>query len=184
MNISNFLLDLVPAVLIIALFYPLCRKVAALLELTAHKYITHLSHKQTAPPSATQPSATNMILRLKFQAYERIILFIERMKPDSLIPRTLNPALTNREYQTLLINEVRKEFEYNLSQQLYLTENAWTLAGNMKAQLTTLINTAATDCKPENPSGELAKKILEQYISSDIKVDQILSMIKSDIAIH
>lgn len=184
MNISDFLLDLVPVVLIIALFYPLCRKVVALLELTAHKYITHLSQKQVATPPATQSSPTNMILRLKFQAYERVILFIERMKPDSLIPRTVNPALTNREYQVLLINEVRKEFEYNLSQQLYLTENAWTLAGNMKAQLITLINTAATECKPENPSGELAKKILEQYINSDIKVEQTLSIIKSDIAIH
>lgn len=182
MNLNSYLL--ISILIFSILLYPLLRKAVSLLEIFVNKYVQQSNIKTTVSPVSGSATTTQTVLNLKLLAYERIILFIERMKPDSLIPRTLNPALTNREYQLLLINEVRKEFEYNLSQQLYLTENAWTLAGNMKAQLTTLINTAATDCKPENPSGELAKKILEQYISSDIKVDQILSMIKSDVAIH
>lgn len=175
MNFSDYLL--IPIVLFIALLYPLLRKAVSLLEIFVNKYIQKCAEKQT-----TDNTTSKMILNLKLLAYERIILFTERMKPDSLVPRTVVPTLTNKEYQLLLINEIRKEFEYNLSQQLYLSENAWNVTANFKDQIITLINTAAAECEPQNTAGELAKKILEQYIHSEIKTEQVLRIIKADIA--
>ncbi len=173
---------LLPLVLFTILLYPLLRKAVSLLEIFVNKYIqqanTPARPSEAAAPK-TDPAKT--LLNLKLLAYERIILFIERMKPDSLIPRTLTPSLTGKEYQLALINEIRREFEYNLSQQLYLSENAWTVTVNYKDSIITLINSASADCPPTDTAADLARKILEQYITSDIKTDRTLQIIKSDL---
>ena len=78
-------------------------------------------------------------------------------------------------------HEIRKEFEYNLSQQLYLSENAWEVTVNFKDNIITLINSAATSCPPQATASDLARKILEHYISSDLKGDQILKIVKAEI---
>lgn len=173
---------LLPLVLFTILLYPLLRKAVSLFEIFVNKYIQQANASaqpaQVASPK-TDPAKT--LLNLKLLAYERIILFIERMKPDSLIPRTLTPSLTGKEYQLALINEIRREFEYNLSQQLYLSENAWTVTVNYKDNIITLINSASADCPPTDTAADLARKILEQYITSDIKTDRTLQIIKSDL---
>lgn len=176
MTITDFLL--IALIVFVLLLYPLLRKILSLAEVAVKQYLR--SDASKANPST--PSTTQTLLNLKLLAYERIILFIERMKPDSLIPRTLSAGYTNQEYHQLLLGEIRKEFEYNLSQQLYLSENAWTIVSNFKNNMTTLVNTSANDCVPTEPANGLAKKILERYISSDIKTDQILHAIKNDIA--
>lgn len=175
MTITDFLL--VAFIAVVFLLYPLLRKMLSLLEIVVKQYVRSDASKSPSP------SAPQTLLNLKLLAYERIILFIERMKPDSLIPRTISAGYTNHEYHQLLLSEIRKEFEYNLSQQLYLSENAWTIVSNFKNNMTTLVNTSANDCVPTEPANGLAKKILENYISSDdIKIDRILQAIKNDIA--
>ena len=69
----------------------------------------------------------------------------------------------------------------NLSQQLYLSENAWEVTVNFKDNIITLINSAATSCPPQATASDLARKILEHYISSDLKGDQILKIVKAEI---
>lgn len=177
MNATSYLLILITIVLF-TMLYPLLRKIVSLLEIFVGKYSQQVNTTSSTPTSSNDTAKT--ILSLKLLAYERIILFIERMKPDSLVPRTLSTSLTCKEYQLLLIGEIRREFEYNISQQLYVSENTWTVTVNFKDNIITLINSASADCKPENPAGELARKILEQYIASDLKADRILKMIKSD----
>ena len=172
MTIGDYLL--LPLILLALMMYPLLRKGISLLEIFVNKYV------HTNPKTETTKESTTQTL-LNLLAYERIILFIERMKPDSLIPRTLLSNISGREYHRLLANEIRQEYEYNLSQQLYLSENAWNVVTDFKNNIITLINTAAADSDPEKPAGELAKKILEQYIASDIKADQIIRIIKNDV---
>lgn len=176
MNATSYIL--LSLVVFILLLYPLIRKAVSLLEIFVNKYI------QTAIPSENTKESkptSQTLLNLKLLAYERIILLIERLKPDSLIPRTLSSAATCKEYQLLLLNEIRHEFEYNLSQQLYLSENAWNITVNFKDSIIALINSAATDCAAEATPRQLGKKILERYITSGLQADQILRQIKADI---
>ena len=173
MNITTYFL--IPLVLFVILLYPLVRKAVALLEILVNKQVQQTTQEKQANTSSTSQTLFN----LKLLAYERIILFIERIKPDSFIPRTLSPSLPYQEYQLLLINEIRKEFEYNLSQQLYLSENAWEVT--FKDNIITLINSAATSCPPQATASDLARKILEHYISSDLKGDQISKIVKAEI---
>ena len=173
---------LLPLVLFTILLYPLLRKAVSLLEIFVNKYIQQVNTPaQPDKVTDTKTDTAKTLLNLKLLAYERIILFIERMKPDSLIPRTRTPTLNSKEYQLSLINEIRREFEYNLSQQLYLSENAWTVTVNYKDNIITLINSASADCTPTDTAADLARKILEQYITSDLKTNRTLQIIKSDL---
>ncbi len=176
MNATFYLL--IPIVIFTVLLYPLLRKTVSLLEILVNKYIQLSAKKQSQPEANHSPVQT--LLHLKLLAYERIILLIERLKADSLIPRTLSSTSSCREYQLLLLNEIRQEFEYNLSQQLYLSENAWTVTVAFKDNMTTLINKAATECREDSPASLLAQKILELYITSELQADKILKIIKAE----
>lgn len=169
---------LIPLVLFTILLYPLLRKAISLLEILVNKFVQSSAIQKH---EEQQPTTLQTVLNLKLLAYERIVLLIERLKPDSLIPRTLSPILTCKEYQLLLLNEIRKEFEYNLSQQLYLSENTWKVTVNFKDNIITLVNSAAAECQAEDKASQLGRKILERYITSDFKSDQILQIIKKDI---
>ena len=175
MTITDYLL--IALIVFVLSLYPFFRKILSLLEISVKHYTLSSTPKSGKPASPTEQT----LLNLKLLAYERSILFIERMKPDSLIPRTLVSGYTNQEYHQLLLGEIRKEYEYNLSQQLYLSENAWTMVTNFKNNITTLINSAVNDCIPTEAASGLAKKILEQYIASDIKTEQILRAVKADL---
>jgi len=96
MNITTYFL--IPLVLFVILLYPLVRKAVALLEILVNKQVQQTTQEKQANTSSTSQTLFN----LKLLAYERIILFIERIKPDSFIPRTLSPSLPYQEYQLLL----------------------------------------------------------------------------------
>lgn len=172
---------LIPLVLFTVLLYPLLRKAVSLLEIFVNKYIQQSARTLTGEKKEGADNTLQTMVHLRLLAYERIILLIERLKPDSLVPRTLAAGMSAKEYQLLLLNEIRQEFEYNLSQQLYLSENAWSVALNFKDSVITLINSAAVECNAADNASQLAKKVLSSYINSDLKADQILKVIKADI---
>ncbi len=63
---------------------------------------------------------------------------------------------------------------------LYMSDEAWNVITNLKNKVTSLINTVASECRPDQPAVELAQKVLEKYITSDIKVDEVLQFLKVD----
>jgi len=102
-----------------------------------------------------------IITPLRLQAYERIILFLERISPENLLVRVDKAGYTCKQLHTDLINAIRAEFEHNLTQQLYISINSWEVVKNAKAHLIHLINNALEKVKPEMPSINLCREILE-----------------------
>ncbi len=72
------------------------------------------------------------ITPLRLQAYERMALFLERITPESLLMRVNQPGLTSQQLQSQLLTIIRAEFEHNLSQQIYITAQAWEVVKNAK----------------------------------------------------
>ncbi|MCX6250675.1 MAG: hypothetical protein NTX61_07985 [Bacteroidetes bacterium] len=103
-----------------------------------------------------------IILPLRLQAYERIILFLERISPNTLIPRILRPEMNALQLRQALISTIREEFEYNLSQQLYISTRAWELVKNAKEEMVKSFNIAGAQVNDYAPSGELARIIFEK----------------------
>lgn len=60
----------------------------------------------------------------KTHSYERMTLFLDRMKPSNLIQK-FDKNLAPHEFIFLTEKTINEEFEYNSSQQLYITKNSW-----------------------------------------------------------
>lgn len=122
------------------------------------------------------------ITPIRLQAYERIVLFLERIAPNALIMRSQQPGMTAKKLQTDLLSLIRAEFEHNLSQQIYMSAQTWNVIKNTKENTVKLINTAADKVDPKAPSIELSKKILETLMDMEIAPNQIaIDFVKKEV---
>ncbi len=103
-------------------------------------------------------------LPVRLQAYERIILLLERITPGSLVMRVHKPNLSVKQFQQLLAQSIRDEFDHNLSQQLYISIEAWEKVKGAKEEMLRQINTAAARLPEDATSTDLSKKILEMSV--------------------
>ena len=108
-----------------------------------------------------------LITPIRLQAYERMLMFLERITPVSLIPRVQSAGLTVKQLQVLLIQNVRTEFEHNLSQQIYISNESWELVKIAKENLIKLVNVAVVHLKDNATALDLSKLILDMYLKAD-----------------
>jgi len=106
-------------------------------------------------------SNQKLITPIRLQAYERVVLFLERISVDNLIVRINKPTMTNGQLHTEILMQIRIEFEHNLAQQVYLSHEAWEAARTAKENTLKLINTIASKLPPDQPSFDLCKAVLE-----------------------
>ena len=103
----------------------------------------------------------DITLRLRLQAYERLVLFIERITPGQLIPRVYTPSMTVLDLQQAIIFNIRAEFEHNLAQQIYVSKNVWETVKNVKEQEINMTISVAKTLNPDAPAKELHARILD-----------------------
>lgn len=118
----------------------------------------------------------------RLQAYERITLFLERISPQNLLVRLNAPGMTAREFHQLLLSEMRNEYNHNVSQQVYMSEEVWDLVKNAKEDLIVSINDAASEMNLEATSLDLSKKIFEKAVNKPVDpIAHALSELKKEI---
>ena len=122
-------------------------------------------------------------LPLRLQAYERTVLFLERINPSNLLVRLHVPGMSAIEMQKLIITEIRAEYQHNISQQIYVTEMSWAVVKKIKEQTIGIINSAANALPAEASALELSKSVLNHLanLESDNPYDLALSIVKKDI---
>ncbi|MBN1250961.1 MAG: hypothetical protein JXR51_13975 [Bacteroidales bacterium] len=125
-----------------------------------------------------------LITPIRLQSYERMLMFLERISPYSLIPRVQSSGLSGKQFQTLLVQNVRSEFEHNLSQQIYISNETWDLVKIAKENLIKLINIAAGHINENATALDLSKVILDMYLKAEnlpinIAIDSIKEEFKS-----
>ncbi|MBP5318637.1 MAG: hypothetical protein J6Y77_04475 [Paludibacteraceae bacterium] len=103
---------------------------------------------------------------IRFTAYERLVLFLERISPESMLVRLQDNSQTSVQFHAALLTMVRAEYEHNVSQQVYVSDEAWTMVKNAKESIVQLINACAATVPPTNSSMDLAKTILATYEAS------------------
>lgn len=127
-----------------------------------------LRHQKSFKHLEKQIASSKITLPLKLQAYERCIVFLERISPESLLVRVSKGEDTVGGLQASLLSSVRMEFEHNISQQLYVSEEAWNQLVNAKNNIVGLVNSCSTRLHPEMKAIELSKLILETYSSIEL----------------
>jgi hypothetical protein len=121
-------------------------------------------------------------LPLRLQAYERIILFIERLNPANMLLRLYVPEISASEMHQLIISEIRTEFQHNISQQLYTSNQTWIIVKRLKDDTLVLVNSAFKSLPEHASSLELNKAILIHLSKlEEDPYDTALTIIKQDI---
>lgn len=98
---------------------------------------------------------------LQLQAYERLVLLTERISLPNIISRITQPNLSAKEMQLHLIETIKQEFEYNATQQIYVSPISWDAVRNLRDQNMLIINQIAGLLPAEATGNELAKKLLD-----------------------
>ncbi|MEP1035129.1 hypothetical protein [Ekhidna sp.] len=123
-----------------------------------------------------------IVVPIRLQAYERIVLLLERITPSNLISRLSSSDYTAEEFQQILIHEIRNEFNHNLSQQVYMSDSAWTYVTTAVEQTISIIN-SSTNALTEKAKGfDLARAILENTAGEEMDTPkQAIKYIKEEI---
>jgi hypothetical protein len=127
---------------------------------------------------------TDDILPVRLQAYERSILLLERISPESMIMRNSRNEYSARQLQQELLSNITSEFDHNIAQQTYISTEAWDKMKATKNQIINLINETAKEVKPDAKGATLGKLILERLAElknppSQIAIDYLKQEVKT-----
>ncbi len=122
-------------------------------------------------------------LPLRFQAYERLTLFLERISFNNLLYRVRGGDMNTREFQMALLESIRSEFGHNVTQQIYVSGEIWNMTKAVKEEVISIINRIGQTIPPEAPSKELSRKIFAYLIESEqaTPTSKALDAIKNEI---
>ena len=100
-----------------------------------------------------------VVTPIRLQAYERLALFLERISPNSLVLRCYQPGMDLKLLQGMMTKNIRDEWEHNLSQQVYVSEELWTHVREAKDEMVNLVNSAAVGLADTTDPTRLAASI-------------------------
>ncbi len=121
-------------------------------------------------------------LPLRLQAYERLVLFIERVNPANMLIRLNATAYNANDLNRLLVEEIRNEYQHNITQQIYVNARSWAVVKHVKDDTINIISNAIKSL-PESATGlDLSRTILA-YLSQleDNPFDIATSMLRKDL---
>ncbi len=121
--------------------------------------------------------ALKIIMPLKVQAYERFLLYLERVQLPQLVKRVYVPGIEKGQFHLQLLQNVREEFEHNLAQQLYVSNSTWNAVFNAKEELVNQINTTFEQLKDEEDVSIIAQSLVA--LPNPV-VEQAISVLKHD----
>lgn len=112
----------------------------------------------------------------RFEAYQRAILFLERIHPNSLLLRMKMPTANAKVYQAELLKTIREEYNHNVAQQLFISKMGWDMIKKGREDVVRIINLAGDQMVENSTSQDLSMKILEmiaqlESLTLEIAVD-------------
>ena len=125
-----------------------------------------------------------VVTPIRLQAYERLTLLLERISPDALVMRISKDNLTVKQLQNQLLQTIRAEFDHNMSQQIYVSPQAWEVVKSARENIVKLINTTAQGLKPDEPAIKLSRALIERVMeqersSSKVAIDYLKREVRS-----
>ena len=127
-----------------------------------------------------QKDSQNDIVTLRLQAYERMTLFMERINPSQLLVRITPISENKNDYQNYVIAQVDQEFEHNLTQQIYVSDECWSIITTAKNATIQMIMLAAKSEKV-NDASRLREHILGNLLEKQSPSSAALAFIKNEV---
>lgn len=118
-------------------------------------------------------------LPVRLQAYERMALFLERIAIPSLVVRVSPQSDDKNAYENLLIKSIETEFDHNLSQQIYMTDECWNVIKAAKSATIQMIRKAAMS--NTETADKLREDIINETMDKTSPSATALSFVKKEI---
>ncbi len=166
-NIFELLLYLLPAVIVAAIAYYFF-SMHTRNEEQRRKFLLHKENQKHAFP-------------VRLQAYERMALFLERISPGNLLIRTKPYNEDKDDYASLLIKTIEQEFEHNLAQQIYVSQECWNvIKASKNATITNLRKTAGRE--DLGNAAEFRQHILTSLMEQEPPSDTGMAFVKKEVS--
>lgn len=124
----------------------------------------------TTAEEEKSPKKDTSSVALQLQAYERLTLLVDRIAISQLVSRISYEGLSARDMQLVLTRSIRDEFDYNITQQIYVTPETWNAVRGLKEKNLLIINQVAA-LLPPNASGLELNRALLEYLMHDDKAN-------------
>lgn len=117
---------------------------------------------------------------LRLQAYERMTIFLERISPANIVFRIKAQNEDKKAYEMSLLHTIETEFEHNLAQQIYISDQCWNVISSAKNTTIQIIRNSANDDTILN-ADELRERIIQKVINKQAPSDTALAFIKNEV---
>ncbi|WP_296317800.1 hypothetical protein [Winogradskyella sp. UBA3174] len=165
-KIIELLFSLLPALLVGAIAY--------------YFFKQHIENEAGRRRYLLQRDMQKDALPLRLQAYERMALFLERISPTKLLTRIHPTSSYKDDYEILLIASIQQEFEHNLSQQIYVSDECWNIILAAKNTTIQLIR-KANMLENTDTANKLREVILTDLMDKQAPSNTALSFIKQEV---
>ena len=166
-NLADALIYFVPALLVLMVVFMLIKK--------------FLDRDYKLRLLDTKMSMQKNSMPIKLQAYERLVLFLERISPNHLLVRTHRAGVTASQLHSDLLATIRAEFEHNLSQQIYVSSAAWEMVKKAKEDSLKQINHAHTLAGQHATGIQLSTQVFEQVLKhEDFPTQKAIDFLKAE----
>jgi len=166
-DLTNLAFNLLPAVIVALLAYYFFSQYVKEQE-GQRRFLLHKDNQANALPQ-------------KLQAYERITLFLERISPANLVTRVKPYNDDASDYEALLLRTITEEFEHNLSQQIYVTQECWNVVRTSKSATAAIIRKTNMSDKVDT-SDKLRETILRDLMDTAAPSETALEFIKQEVS--
>lgn len=143
-------------------------------------FSSHFKDQQNTRRWLLQKENQKQALPLRLQAYERLSLFLERINPPKLLIRIAPLAKNKNDYENLLIAQIEQEFDHNLSQQIYVSEDCWTIVKTAKNTTIQIIRKTNMSEKIDS-ADKLRETILNDSLDKIATTGIALSFINNEV---
>lgn len=122
----------------------------------------------------------NQTLPLRLQAYERMTLFLERIELSKILIRAKPNSSNLQDYEALLINTIEQEYEHNLTQQIYISKDAWNIIMTAKNATIQMIRKMVKE-KPLTSPNKFREEILSKHYNDLTPSQQAILFLKNEV---
>jgi hypothetical protein len=167
-SLVQVILYFVPAILVLGACYLLIKK--------------FLDNESKARILELKKGIQRDVLPLRLNAYERLVLFLERISPNNLLVRVNRPGISARTLHSELLTTIRTEYEHNLVQQIYVSASAWEAARRGKDDVIKILNLAMARMNEKSQGMDLAKAIFDIVLKMEVSpVQDAINSVKKEV---
>ena len=141
----------------------------------------HTANEEGRRRYLIQKEAQKKVLPIRLQAYERLTLLLERIDPNKLLLRVKPYSDDLQKYESLLIQNIDNEYEHNLSQQIYVSPECWSLITVAKNATIQVLRQSGMNKKVDNPE-KLRAFLLNHFMDEETPSHKALLLLKKEVS--